>query len=282
MYTRCPHCNTHFRVTRQQLQASSGQVRCGRCQQVFDAFATLSSQLPSASPPAVTEEAPTSHPETASEAELEEPLSRLDIPGLDLPEGQVDIDVTAAEHEEHVEPEVLTLPDDLFNAAARGGQARRRWAWFVGSALLGVLLIGQVLFFFSSDLAGAAPDLRPALTEACRWLGCSVALSRFPDQLFIEASDLQVLNSARPNEVLLTATIRNRAAVTQQMPLLELTLTDALNQAAARKVFYPADYLDKSQDSESGIAPSQEIPVKLYLDTGDVRPTGYRLYLFFG
>ena len=48
MYTRCPHCDTYFRVSREQLQASSGQVRCGRCERVFDAFATLTSQLPAA------------------------------------------------------------------------------------------------------------------------------------------------------------------------------------------------------------------------------------------
>jgi len=99
--------------------------------------------------------------------------------------------------------------------------------------------------------------------------------------LFIEASDLQVLNPARPGEVLLTASIRNRANVTQELPLIELTLTDALNQTTARKVFYPADYMDKSQSLEAGIGANQEIPVKLYLDTGDVKPSGYRLYLFF-
>ena len=32
LYTRCAHCDTTFRVTTQQLQASSGQVRCGHCQ----------------------------------------------------------------------------------------------------------------------------------------------------------------------------------------------------------------------------------------------------------
>ena len=46
MFTRCPHCDTVFRVTPQQLQVSSGQVRCGRCQEVFDAFSTLTSRLP--------------------------------------------------------------------------------------------------------------------------------------------------------------------------------------------------------------------------------------------
>jgi predicted Zn finger-like uncharacterized protein len=281
MYTRCPHCDTHFRVTRQQLQASSGQVRCGRCQRVFDAFATLSSQLPSAVPPAVTEEAQATPPEPSADTELEVPLSRLQIPGLDLPHGDDNAPSTPTMGQ-RVEPEVLTLPDDLFGMPAPRAESRHRWPWAVGSMLLLIGLVGQCLFFLASDLAAAVPELRPALTGACRWVGCTVPLPRFPDQLFIEASDLQVLNAARPNEVLLTATIRNRAGVVQQLPLLELTLTDALNQTTARKVFYPADYLDKSQDPDKGIAPSQEIPVKLYLDTGDIRPAGYRLYLFFG
>jgi predicted Zn finger-like uncharacterized protein len=39
--TRCPHCRTVFRVTAAQLQAHGGQVRCGRCLQVFDALAAI-------------------------------------------------------------------------------------------------------------------------------------------------------------------------------------------------------------------------------------------------
>ena len=35
MYTRCPQCQTVFRITAAQLKARDGQVRCGRCQNVF-------------------------------------------------------------------------------------------------------------------------------------------------------------------------------------------------------------------------------------------------------
>lgn len=41
MLTRCPACATHFRVTPEQLKARSGRVRCGECQQVFNALDTL-------------------------------------------------------------------------------------------------------------------------------------------------------------------------------------------------------------------------------------------------
>lgn len=35
--TRCPHCQTRFRVTEQQLGVASGKVRCGNCMDVFNA-----------------------------------------------------------------------------------------------------------------------------------------------------------------------------------------------------------------------------------------------------
>ena len=37
MYTRCPQCQTVFRITAAQLKARDGRVRCGRCQNVFRA-----------------------------------------------------------------------------------------------------------------------------------------------------------------------------------------------------------------------------------------------------
>ena len=39
--TRCPHCQTTFRVASDQLKLRGGIVRCGTCQQVFDGNAAL-------------------------------------------------------------------------------------------------------------------------------------------------------------------------------------------------------------------------------------------------
>jgi predicted Zn finger-like uncharacterized protein len=39
--TRCPSCNTTFKVVRDQLRISDGWVRCGRCSHVFDATLEL-------------------------------------------------------------------------------------------------------------------------------------------------------------------------------------------------------------------------------------------------
>jgi len=281
MYTRCPHCDTHFRVSREQLQASSGQVRCGRCHTAFDAFATLTSQ-----PPAMPETAK-GKPAPAGAAEVDTPNgpSRQE-PSMALGElattGSAEPEAARPERQPSVtKVDVLTLPDNLFGSASPLQSEGRRWPWVVGTLSLLVLIGVQGVYFFATVLAMQLPQLRPWLGDACVWLHCNVALPRMPDQLFVEASDLQVLDSSRPGEVLLTASIRNRALVVQELPLIELTLTDRLNQTAARKVFYPADYLDKSVDPKRGVGSNQELPVKLYLDTGDIKPAGYRLYVFF-
>ncbi|MGQ9725347.1 MAG: zinc-ribbon domain-containing protein, partial [Tepidimonas sp.] len=39
--TRCPACGTAFKVVADQLKIADGWVRCGRCQQVFDATLDL-------------------------------------------------------------------------------------------------------------------------------------------------------------------------------------------------------------------------------------------------
>jgi predicted Zn finger-like uncharacterized protein len=39
--TRCPHCQTSFRVTMQQLELREGRVRCGACREIFNGIDTV-------------------------------------------------------------------------------------------------------------------------------------------------------------------------------------------------------------------------------------------------
>ena len=291
MFTRCPHCDTVFRVTPQQLQVSSGQVRCGRCQEVFDAFSTLTSRLPGGkveqpSAPAGSEQpfqrqhdpaAPRAEPALAEEEptapELVAPApAPAPVRGTIAPSGP-------PAEPSGPEREILTLPPELFGDVA--GPPGGRWPWAVACLLAVLALAAQVAFFFPGETALRLPTLRPWLVQYCAWTGCRVELPRMPDLLFIEASDLQLLDPAHPNEVLLTATVRNRAAFQQALPLLELTLTDGANRTAARKVFKPSEYLGAAIASDEGIGAGQEVTVRLYLDTGELKAAGYRLYLFF-
>jgi hypothetical protein len=48
-----------------------------------------------------------------------------------------------------------------------------------------------------------------------------------------------------------------------------------------RRVLAPRDYLDAGRALEQGIASGAEVPLRIYIDTGRSRATGYRLYLFY-
>lgn len=50
--TKCPHCNTVFRVAHDQLKLRGGIVRCGSCNEVFDGNAALL-EPPAALPPSI-------------------------------------------------------------------------------------------------------------------------------------------------------------------------------------------------------------------------------------
>lgn len=78
--TKCPHCNTIFRVAADQLKLRGGIVRCGTCKEVFDGNAALvdpsAALLPSAGPVPV----PASITAPVAAAPPLPPVLALDIP----------------------------------------------------------------------------------------------------------------------------------------------------------------------------------------------------------
>ena len=128
-----------------------------------------------------------------------------------------------------------------------------------------------------------APETRAHLAAACAALECELRLPHKPELMSIEFSDLQA-DAQRENVIVLNALLRNRALFPQEYPALELTLTDAADQAVVRRVLQPADYLQDPRAREriaQGVAPGAEVTAQAHFDTSRVRATGYRLYLFY-
>ncbi|MEO8039166.1 MAG: zinc-ribbon and DUF3426 domain-containing protein [Betaproteobacteria bacterium] len=305
MFTRCTHCGATFRVTLEQLQTSSGQVRCGVCDSVFDAFVALSANDPRIAPgPAASAPEPYSSPPPAPAIQRTQPVPEdvlasipLESPeSLDLDLSEVDPAPTEAlatepgpatgELESEPEPEPapasVTAPASPFQydvIPPAPPRPRRSPAWSLVAVALALAFVLQAGYFFRDEVAASLPETRPPLEAICARLGCDVPLPRLADRLSIEASDLQALDPARPNRVVLSATIRNRAGMIQALPMLELTLTNSRDQVAARKVFTPAEYLNGASTAR-GLAANGEVATRLRLDTGDIVAAGYRIYLF--
>jgi hypothetical protein len=88
-------------------------------------------------------------------------------------------------------------------------------------------------------------------------------------------------DASHPNVMVLTATLRNRAAFVQAFPALELSLTSAEGQTVARRVLLPRDYVPQGPRTDAGFAAGSELQVRVYVEAAALKPTGYRLYLFY-
>jgi hypothetical protein len=97
--------------------------------------------------------------------------------------------------------------------------------------------------------------------------------------VLIEASDLQLVDPARPDRIQLTATLRNHAGHDVAYPALDLVLTNATDHTLARRIFLPADYLGSNRDPHAGLTANAELTVRLTLDTGNLGAAGFRLAL---
>jgi predicted Zn finger-like uncharacterized protein len=259
LYTRCANCETTFRVSTQQLQASGGQVRCGQCQKVFDAFATLTAQEPVASAIEQSEENRSATESGESRPVAGSPVIRNDKPRLVRP------DPAASLYEWE-----FRMPES----------PRRATLWTILALLLAIVLAGQAAYAFRTELMVQIPQTRSYYARVCESLGCTIGLPKLSNYLHIEASDLKTVDPSYPNEIELLVSVRNRAPVDLAYPAFELTLTNSLEQAIARRVFLPAEYLPPGAQA-GGLKAGTELPIQLYLDTGALRAAGYGLYMFY-
>jgi len=280
-YTRCPGCATVFRVKPEQLALRAGQVRCGHCKTVFDGVA----QAVSLAAPARTGRAEPPPDEAA-----------LGPPTVTLRDAHALEPVALAAAEVGPERKAESAPafEEASGAAEAGYEdrfapvvkpsSRRRPAilYAIAFVVLVLLIVAQAIFHFRDAIAAHWPPARPLLQTLCDAAGCAIRPLRDAAMgyLSIEASDLQA-DPAHRGLLILTATLRNRAAWAVSYPYLELTLTDAQDRIVVRRALAPTDYAGGTADLQRGIAPNAEVSVKLFIDASATSQAGYRLYMFY-
>ena len=276
--TKCPECGTRFKVTAAQLDAHEGLVRCGRCHLVFNAGEHLQDDEPSPqlSLPIDAEpqvELPASeHTETALENEEGTEEAKADIsPSPEFP----GLGAEPAELAQQIQ-----FVEELTDEVPHNPPPKRRRLSMLTATLLTLALLAQAAYFFRVELAAQLPGLKPLLAQYCSLLGCTVELPQKADLMSIESSELES-DPSQNNLITLRALLHNRATFAQGYPSLELTLTDLQDKTVARRVFHPADYLKAGNEVPKGLAANRELEIALHLDTADLKPTGYRLFLFY-
>lgn len=289
MFTQCPGCHTLFRVSRRELAQADGRVRCGLCQEAFDASALLRDRLPPELdqilglemgervrrtvisqategspqppppprlPPGEAPQAPPAEPPAAALPEVL-PLEKSPPPASGTP-----ADDSATDFREQA---VLDVEGRLAAHHAR----RFPW-WRPAVALMLVALLGGQWLYFQRETLAREPGWRPVVATLCGLAGCRLPLVRRPQQLALLSRTLQT-HPERPGAMLLTATVVNRGPP-QPWPQLGVTLRRMNGEVAARRWFAAAQYLDVSAPARTAAQPmpaGEPYPVRLaFLDPG--------------
>jgi predicted Zn finger-like uncharacterized protein len=302
--TRCTECGTVFRVVQDQLKVSEGWVRCGRCEQVFNALEGLFDLEREAPPPwppndvqahPVEDWTPPGGPPPGSVPLPEYPYAAPAPRGAADDNGDSQGFADARFHSELLGDSALplsvadTLADMQADTAAepapqfvRQAQRAARWrhpgvrtALAFASLLLAFALAGQIALHFRDSLAAHWPESRTALEATCAALGCRIEPLRRVESLAVDSSGLTRLDSTGLYRFSLV--LRNRGNTAVMVPSIDLTLTDPQGQLVSRKVV-SATELGAAQ---STLAAGAELPLQGVLVAGERRIVGYQVEIFY-
>lgn len=305
-WVRCGRCAEVFNASEALLDLETGAPLAGRDEAPPRAMAQFSSRRPTApaAPPPPRRDA-----ELATPADFERyaaappppppepwppaaPPSARDMPVVDETESRFADDAADYTPESAAvaapppppadiaaEPRVAPAATPLFlrqaERAARWRQPRVRAA-LLAAGVLGTLgLVAQVAIEYRDLAAARFTGARPALEQACAWLGCSIGPAHVIDGLVVESSGL--VRVEKSDVYKFSVALRNRAALEVALPAVELSLTDSQGKLVARRVL-PMSELGVNQAT---LAAGRELALSATLQAATAPVAGYTIELFY-
>jgi predicted Zn finger-like uncharacterized protein len=273
MFTVCTNCKTRFKVTTAQLKAAGGQVRCGKCDQVFDAYEALDGKAKPGGTHGVavkvgSETTPDLDVRLAAEAGP--PAETLDLqPDLLNPEVPPIEDLFAGLPDEPHEkplpppltpempplrrakaaPEISFVPvEDL---PARPPRKPRRpahtAAGWSGIALLAILLAVQ-LVHVDREALGQNLVIGPSLKALYAAFGDPLPAAESVSDWDVSGVNVTT-DPGAPGALSITGSLTNQASYAQPWPFLRVVLTDRYGETLRARDFKQDEYLPGTQSN---------------------------------
>lgn len=314
--TRCTSCGTVFRVVQDQLKVSEGWVRCGRCNEVFNALEGLF-DLDRDSPPEWSESrqmTPAAAPfDDEREEEPPDPhlVDKIDeqlfgtsrrtgfgaLTGLGSPDRGKGPDFADARFDTDVPDDALAPPSDLSSARTEAPtspdsddapafvrEAEREARWQSPGMRRTLALCAVLLTLLMAGQAAhhhrdAVVARLPAAAPALRaWCAWSGCTIEAPRRLEdIVVESTALAKAANGDAFRFSVVLRNRAPTAAALPWLELTLTDASGELLARRALDPRELRARSMEIGAG----SEASLQATLSAGALRVTGYTVEIFY-
>lgn len=225
MYAQCPHCQAVFRVTTPELTRADGYVRCGQCNEVFNAMDALRAMQPEATP-------------RAREARTEDEVVHDDIDAvLDI---KLD-DIGDAHDFPDAIPESLSEDLKPTGTGASTHSLAATLLWSGGILLLIAVLAAQYAQYNLQTLY-QHPELQPLLQTLCKVTGCKPPPRK--DRSRIELVNRNIYSHPNtPGALMISATLVNNAPFAQPYPLVGIRMSNIQGETIAMRRFTPEEYL---------------------------------------
>jgi predicted Zn finger-like uncharacterized protein len=267
MLTRCPQCETLFRVGASQLEARDGLVRCGRCLKVFRAEDYAYDVPGEVQDPAT------------GEAFIDDEAESIVLSSEGI--GQTELVTERVHTNRSGNMDFNESSDDLPTLAELlWGKKRSRTRpifWFFANLVLMLILLSQVAWFFATELS-RYPQTGPWVQMFCEYTGCVVLPQR--DIGLIELSRTRVTQHPKYENVLLVkGSLINRAPYSQDFPLIEVSLSNRRGETVARRAFAKKNFLTKQNIDEQQMLPNVRFPIEFEFINPEPAATGFEVRL---
>ena len=272
--TNCPACQTQFVVTEKQLNQHSGKVRCGHCLHVFNASEHLVNPeiVPSLeNNDAVIEITVANDPVAEETAPLNDQVSIANNTAM--------IGLAELTGEAFVNQLQLSNFYDLADKSKLKQKKSTALLWLLLIVML-FTMVAQSVYFLRHQIAIYYPKTKPMLVQVCAQIGCTINLPKKIESIVIDDSDIQE-DANYVGVMRLSTVLINQAAFQQAYPNLELTLTDVEDKPKLRRIFKPNEYLPVNTNIALGLAPSEEVKLKLAVTTQGITVSGYRVFVTY-
>lgn len=270
--TRCPQCQSVFRVASEPLVQARGWLRCGQCLEPFDSTGLT---VPWSPDPEVTPE----------RMDLKTFLIEEDCGGPSAPASAnaISDDLLSFEqalasfpgpssaemaHSGVAQPDEANTSESTAAETPRGVMRRARaWIW------AGVLLALMQLAWAWRAAWWQTPWIEETVQTWCAWMDCQVPAWRNPDLLRIDGSHFVRTDHGYQLEW----TLRNLSIWPLRMAAMELILTGEDGKVLVRRVLTPDEMAAPDR-----LEPDQSWDGVLLVQTPDDLPVaGYRMLAFY-
>ena len=277
--TRCPACDTVFKIVPDQLKISSGWVRCGRCAEVFDA----------ASHAAPSDDA-SSWPQTKPSAAVVSNTAAIAKDTVFTPKNvapqaiktTATVDLTPLKKQDETDLSFVRIAKNKAFWKRRSVITSLRTACF---GLAGLLFF-QVVFSQRNHIAAANPGLKTTFASLCQTIDCKIEPFKNIDAFKIDSSSFQKAPAAagdvaQTDIFALKITLKNNSDIPLAMPTIELTLTDTNDKPVLRRVLSTQDLGFNADTLTANGDWSGAITVAVSPSASMAPITGYRVLLFY-